>query len=508
MFHILLADDEAQEREGIRFLIEKYRLPLAVAEVPNGQKALEYIMMHPVDILFTDVKMPYKDGLELARETFQFNQDIRIIIFSAYGEFEYAKKAMEANVVDYLLKPIELDEFEKIMNKVIGDLKRQREESKEKQEQKETSMKRVFYKAFTAGSVSAADQKILEAYFRGIGKDRKILVSVESGQNIFEQKEEAFLKLLYMYIKIPCEYVNLYPDSSMVLLSGGNKLLCSDLHKQLEKLVRGSRQLLGSELSIVASREFHTVEEMNCQVEEMTQFRKNIYGTGGDITFLSEIVRNSEYYAAEAERMKEGMISAIEEGDNDLALLYGDRLAAAIVGGHVVSRIYVHHIFYDILSALYSRYGIHDKPGLFENVERLLSYKNGKELEVNFRRVLNEALVKKPKDPGDSPRIVDRIKGMIRDGYRDDMSLEEIAGRVNLAPAYVSYLFKKETGGNLVKYITDCRMEQAKKLLEDKELKIVLVAKACGYENQPYFNRLFKNYYGMTPRQYREKYGK
>lgn len=78
MFRILLVDDEAQEREGIRFLIEKYRLPLSVVEAQNGQKALEYLKGHPVDILFTDVKMPYKDGLELAKETFQFNPDIRI----------------------------------------------------------------------------------------------------------------------------------------------------------------------------------------------------------------------------------------------------------------------------------------------------------------------------------------------------------------------------------------------------------------------------------------------
>ena len=65
MFRILLVDDEAQERDGIRFLIEKYKLPLTVVEAQNGQKALEYLKEHPVDILFTDVKMPYKDGLEL-----------------------------------------------------------------------------------------------------------------------------------------------------------------------------------------------------------------------------------------------------------------------------------------------------------------------------------------------------------------------------------------------------------------------------------------------------------
>ena len=160
------------------------------------------------------------------------------------------------------------------------------------------------------------------------------------------------------------------------------------------------------------------------------------------------------------------------------------------------------------MSAFYSQYGINDKPRLFERVERLLSYKDGEELEVNFRAVLNEVLAKRTDAAGDSPRIVERIKNIVRDEYRNDIGLEDIAERVNLAPAYLSYLFKKETGANLVKYITDYRMEQARKLLEEGELKIVLVAKACGYENQPYFNRLFKNYYGMTPRQYREKNGK
>lgn len=508
MFRILLVDDEAQERDGIRFLIEKYRLPLSVVEAQNGQKALEYLKGHPVDILFTDVKMPYKDGLELAKETFQFNPDIRIIIFSAYGEFEYAKRAMEANAVDYLLKPIELDEFEKVMNKVIGDLERQREESKQEQEQKEASMKRVFYKVFTGGSVSASDLGMLEEYFRTIGKDRKVLISLESGRNIFEQQEEVFLKLLHTYIRIPCEYVNLYPDSSVVLVADENRIVGSGLQKQLEKLARDGRQLLGTEISIVVSREFTTVEEMNRQMEEISQIRKNFYGTGGEITFLSEIVLNSEYYAAEVERIKELMIGAIGDRNDDLVILYGDQLVETMVGGHVVSRIYVHHVFYDILSAFYSQYGVNDKPRLFESVERLLSYKDGEELEVNFRAVLNEVLAKRTDAAGDSPRIVERIKNIVRDEYRSDIGLEDIAERVNLAPAYLSYLFKKETGANLVKYITDYRMEQARKLLEDEELKIVLVAKACGYENQPYFNRLFKNYYGMTPRQYREKNGK
>ena len=96
MYKILIVDDESIEREGISFLIEKYKLPLEVAQATNGKTAL----------LLTDVKMPQMDGLELARHTFEKYPDVRILVFSAYGEFEFAKKAMAAQAVSYLLKHI------------------------------------------------------------------------------------------------------------------------------------------------------------------------------------------------------------------------------------------------------------------------------------------------------------------------------------------------------------------------------------------------------------------
>ena len=89
--------------------------------------------------------------------------------------------------------------------------------------------------------------------------------------------------------------------------------------------------------------------------------------------------------------------------------------------------------------------------------------------------------------------------------FRSDIGLEEIAEKVCLTASYVSFIFKKETGYNLVKYLTDYRMKKAKELLEESNWKIVDIGKACGYTNQPYFNKLFKNYYGVTPKQYREQ---
>ena len=105
----------------------------------------------------------------------------------------------------------------------------------------------------------------------------------------------------------------------------------------------------------------------------------------------------------------------------------------------------------------------------------------------------------------DVSAVVQKVKRIIQNRYNEDISLDMLAEEVGFAPAYLSYIFKKETGENIVKYITDYRMEQAKRLLDEGALKIVQIAKQCGYDNQSYFNRLFKNAYGITPKQYREK---
>lgn len=116
---ILIVDDQELERTGIKFLIDEYKLNLDVAEAKNGEVAWEYLAMNPVDILITDIRMPFMDGLQLSRLVREKYPFVKIIIISAYAEFEYAKEAIDIGVLNYLLKPIKVDEFLRIVTKVV-----------------------------------------------------------------------------------------------------------------------------------------------------------------------------------------------------------------------------------------------------------------------------------------------------------------------------------------------------------------------------------------------------
>lgn len=122
MYQILVVDDVATEVECIQYLVRQHRLRLTMQTAFNGRDALALLKRQPFDILLTDIKMPYMDGLTLAREAKKLDDTISVILFSGYGEFEYAKHAISIGVANYLLKPIVPDEFLLTVRNVMASI--------------------------------------------------------------------------------------------------------------------------------------------------------------------------------------------------------------------------------------------------------------------------------------------------------------------------------------------------------------------------------------------------
>ena len=131
MYHILLVDDEILVRDAIRENIDWKGMDCElVGDCENGQQAAEFVKNHQVDIVLTDICMPYMDGMELSHFLHDNYPDIVIVIFSGFGEFEYAKKAIQYNVSEYMLKPITAMELRGVIEKMKEKVDQRRKEKK------------------------------------------------------------------------------------------------------------------------------------------------------------------------------------------------------------------------------------------------------------------------------------------------------------------------------------------------------------------------------------------
>lgn len=133
MFHTLIVDDAKAELEVLLFLIQKNNLPLKTVTAINGEEALACLQKEPFDILITDIRMPYMDGLTLAGEALKLYPSIKVVISSGYQDFSYAKTAISLGVEEYLLKPVTPSDFVPLIAKLTAQIEKERQSSRNNQ---------------------------------------------------------------------------------------------------------------------------------------------------------------------------------------------------------------------------------------------------------------------------------------------------------------------------------------------------------------------------------------
>ncbi len=501
-FKILLVDDERSEREGVSFLIERYGYPLEIKQAPNGQKALEIMKKESFDILFTDAKMPVMDGLTLAKEVAKNYMDTIIIIFSAYSEFEFAKKAMEAGVVNYLLKPVEVDEFQKCMESVIEKLRKNRTDSKQSKKQQEMVHEALLYRFFRSRNVLAKDADVLKNILFEKNKEGCILSFFKFVDNYFEYSAEGFLKMAKAYFK-SVTFSQMLSNEGYLVIHNTEYKDPGRLKVQLDKLLEALKNR--KECLVIVSENITSLEDLMRQLEAMDEIQKNVFWYRDRLLFVGDCRDGKTVYARNIEEVKKDVFKAIESQEADRIREGCAQLCHSLTNTNELSRIYIQHLLYSIVKELYDKMPQVEYEDVLNVAGEFFTEKKPEKLLRDFLNAVDRILTTAAKDSTDYLELIGRIKRFIQKDYKSNLSLVDVAEAVNLTPAYVSHIFKKETGQGIVEYITELKMKKAKQLLEDKNLKIIQIAKICGYENQSYFNKLFKIYYGMTPKQYREE---
>lgn len=145
MIHILIVDDEKIEREGLKYLLSMDEGQRKVFEASNGKQALQILRTEEIQLLLTDIKMPHMDGLELSRKAKEEKPDLQVVIFSGYSDFSFAQEAIRYGVTEYILKPVDPDDFHSVIKKVEEKINTQ---SKKKSGNKKnrTSFSSIFFR--------------------------------------------------------------------------------------------------------------------------------------------------------------------------------------------------------------------------------------------------------------------------------------------------------------------------------------------------------------------------
>ena len=516
MMKVFLVDDEIAIRENLRnsFPWEEKGYQL-VGEAPDGEMALPMLRDLNADILLTDIRMPFMDGMKLCEEVQRTMPWVERIILSGYDDFAYAQKAISLGVREYLLKPVTAAELEAALNRVRLQI-----EEKRRERDNLTAMR----ERLSSGGLFLRD-KLLASLFtdEGNAEDDDALLSQMRGMGInltagcyavidiaFDAEGEA---------RMACRNALI----SLADMSGGGVFICS--------APKGARALvLGDNPGDTEERAYSFANSV-IHYPGLKDAGHLLVSVGETVQDFHEI-RKSMKSARHVRHLQnaEGPVDHIVVGVNeqkgadlplsetDLSPLY-ERLQYASAGS--VEDILAEYsesldpalaLGYLRVAVLLAAQRIIQEAG--GNVKDILSEAQLEDAlhtegEEGFRKLAEQLRTamefrdRNGKGYGDTS--IGRARAYLAQNFSDpNLMLQDAADEVHLSQSHFSTVFAQETGLTFTQYLTALRIGKAKELLETTEMRSSQIATEVGYNDPHYFSYLFKKNTGMTPGEYRK----
>lgn len=492
MYQILVVDDSVLDVDCITFLIKKYELPLEVATAVNGQDALELFRKpeNHYDILFTDIRMPFLDGLGLSKEVRKLSPNTRIIIFSGFNDFEYAKTAITIGVEDYLMKPVIPDEFVSVMTRVINGVEETNRQIRTRRSETKLLKNHMLWLAVNGKSSMLVDSA---PFF----KDRYTgLMLVECDNEFFSLEGISFQEKLADVLSAPFDYLNLDPSRSILFFKEGAFLfpcaqsVCLCAEKEFHQKCCVAFQTLPDNGSI--SQVYTQLEE---RLENHFFFpEQNIFLPDGP----------DHPYAASGHISIDIVSDDLRLKDYESLMLHLEDLFESLKHEKTRSLIFVKYCFTELMKEIIHYLPDDQQPDLNKVAEKIYGSTNIVELMDMTYDLAGRLRSQAQRSQGTCLKS-DKIRQYIYQNYAQPLSLNDISSHFYISPNYLCSVFKKETGCNLMKFINEYRLEQAARLLLETEMKVNKIAESVGFPNPSYFSQRFRDYYGESPENYRQK---
>ena len=546
MLKTFLVEDEVVIREMIKKMIpwEQYGFELA-GEASDGEMALPLILKSKPDLLITDIKMPFMDGLTLCKLVKKELPDIKIVILSGYDDFNYAKQAINIGVEDYLLKPITKNAFierlEEIHNRYEHEKtqKEYYEKFKLEMQEYERNASRDFFE-----SLVRADFDLEEIYRRAdrlnldiVAEAYNILIftpdasdsSYNSSEGYSDWEAEVHKKIENYFLSHPVAMLFRHQVFSYAILVKGQrdtiKKNTCECVETIQKIMEETRAnvdwfvAVGEEADRLSriKQSYHTAARTYAfrylydghilYYNMLEQVKENSADTS-----KTEAVqlKNVNINALNPEILQKFLSSGLEDEVDSFVHDYFHAIGREPMESLVLRNYVVLNVRFSVLSFL-KKIGYDDTELSREETDDVVK-KTSQSTEASVayaEEVLKRAIAIRDENAGSQNRSVLKQATDFIDGHYmdEEISLNRVAHAANVSANHFSALFSQNMGQTFIEYLTSLRMDKAKELLRCTSKRSSEIAGEVGYKDAHYFSYLFKKTQGITPSEYRKTRG-
>ncbi|AIQ46859.1 response regulator [Paenibacillus sp. FSL R7-0273] len=519
-YKVLLVDDEPIILRSLKVAIPWEELGLTIAgEARNGEAALRLIEEISPQIVISDIRMPVIDGIALMKTLLPQNPKLLFIFISGYGEFEYARDALRLGAFDYLLKPIDHDELSEMLTRARAKLDRQKENEQlmHSVQMLSTLARERMFAEFTLGNPRPLqhlkwleNSELEREYFMAVVRldDYASLTSKWSAEekhlwlfairNILEEwsLENGALSIFPFYNG---EWVLLFPGS------------LGTVRKELgERLVADIKRYSKLHCSVGVSRSTRGIDQLSTvyPLAAKALYRRFYSGEAG-VFIEEETPEAAEQEVQYPKELELSLIESIRTLNLERMLLLFDEMSC-FIEAQALPKELAQRVIIELVVVLYRQFeqmglqaewSLEGLLGKLQGLGTLTSVTNV--LKQDFRDWMLEGSRQAVRDDGRS--VVDKARRYIEANYHKDLSIEEVAEVADLSISHFCTLFKQVSGYTFLEFVTHCRMEKAKDILQNSSVKVYQVAPLVGYQDPKYFTQVFKKATGKTPTEYREE---
>ncbi len=475
MKKLLIVEDEKMIRQGIESIARRSSVPIEeILLCKNGEEAFEIVKNNKIDVMITDIRMPKKDGITLVKEIQSLPHIPKVIVISGYDDFSYAVELLRYGAKEYLLKPIEREKINAILEKLEQQIQ---EEARQAEDSARIGIQQFKSLLLNPGN-AGEDTYAIENYFRKyFVKDEYVVCCTngKSGQTV--------------------------SDPQIIALDDVNGQSVYFIHANIKEEVLSN---LLKDYFVGVSKEHKSLSDLRIAYEEALYARKYTFATGNFITEYNKAETAKETIS---EEIIDQMVQMVGTDKIDEVNKFLFRILYKTKQGQIEPDDFM-KIMKDLVGKICSSY----KNVLDLESEEAANLKNVYSFDtasIYYETVhrwierINEKLLAEYDDYKNKQKVQSAI-GYIQENYSKDLNMAVVSNYISMNYSLFSFAFKQYTGMNFVDYIKAIRMKEARRLLKETDETIIGISNAVGYKNEKYFMKLFKSTAGVSPTEFRK----